>query len=437
MNYDMIAITILLGSFIVLIAFRVPIAFTLGVSAFLTTLYLKIPLLIVAQRMVAGIESVSLIAIPFFILAGQIMCEGKLADRLVNLANLFVGRVRGGLAMVNCLSSMFFGGISGSAVADVSSLGSIMIPAMEKKGYDKGFSIALTVTTAVQAVLVPPSHNAIIYTLAAGTIAGGMGVSVGKLFLAGALPGALLGGVLMIASYIMALKHNYPREEWFGWKKSFKIFVDGLLSVGVAVLIMGGIISGVFTASESSALAVVYAFILTFIVYRDLPLRKFGKILKESLNTVGMVFLLIATSSAFGWLMTYLGVPGAIGDWLLSLSNNKFVILTLMNLFLLIIGMIMDMAPAIVVCTPILLPIALKMGVDPVHFGVILMLNLGIGLCTPPVGSALFVGCAVGKAKIESVLKPLMICFIPMVFILFVITFFPNIAMFLPNLVIK
>ncbi|HYH03057.1 MAG TPA: TRAP transporter large permease, partial [Bacillota bacterium] len=336
-----------------------------------------------------------------------------------------------------CVDSMFFGGISGSAVADVSSLGSIMIPAMEKKGYAKDFAIALTVTTAVQAVLIPPSHNAIIYALAAGTNAGGMGVSVGKLFLAGALPGFLLGFALMAASYIMAVKYNYPREEWVGWNKAVKIFFDGLLSVGVAVLIMGGIVTGVFTASESSALAVVYAFILTFFVYRDIPLRRFGKILKDSIDTVGMVFLLIATSSAFGWLMTYLGVPGAIGDWMLSLSNNKYVILTLINIFLLIIGMIMDMSPAIVVCTPILLPIAMKVGVDPVHFGVILMMNLGIGLCTPPVGSALFVGCAVGKAKIEEVLKPLMVCFIPMVVILFIITFFPDIAMFLPNLIMK
>ncbi|TCL73205.1 tripartite ATP-independent transporter DctM subunit [Hydrogenispora ethanolica] len=431
MNFDPIAITILLGTFALLIMIRTPIAFALGIAAVAAALYLELPLLIVAQRMVSGLESISLIAIPFFILAGQIMSEGRIAERLVNLASLFVGRIRGGLAMINCVDSMFFGGISGSAVADVSSLGSVMIPAMQRKGYTKDFAIALTVTTAVQAVLIPPSHNMIIYSLVSG------GVSVGKLFLAGALPGFLLGLALMVASYILAVKYNFPREEWVGFRKAVKIFLDGLLSVGVAILIMGGIISGFFTASESAAIAVLYAFVLTFFVYRDIPLRRFGKILKDSVNTVAMVFLLIGTSSAFGWMMTYLGVPGAIANWMLSLSNNKYVILTLINLFLLFIGMIMDMAPAIVICTPILLPIANQLGVDPVHFGVILMFNLGIGLCTPPVGNALFVGCAVGKAKMEEVFKPLMVCYLPMIVILFVITFFPDIAMLLPRLFMK
>jgi tripartite ATP-independent transporter DctM subunit len=306
--------------------------------------------------MVAGMESISLIAIPLFILAGQIMSEGRIAERLVNLASLFVGRIRGGLAMINCVDSMFFGGISGSAVADVSSLGSIMIPAMQKKGYGKDFAIALTVTTAVQAVLIPPSHNAIIYSLAAG------GLSVGRLFLGGAIPGLLLGLSLMVTSYILAVRHNYPREEVPGWHKAGKILLEGLLSVGVAVLIMGGIVSGLFTASESAAVAVAYAFFLTFFVYRDIPLSRMVNILKASVNTVSMVFLLIATSNAFGWMMTYLGVPGFIAKSLLSFSSNRYVILTLINLFLLFIGMIMDMAPAIVILTPILLPVAARVG---------------------------------------------------------------------------
>jgi len=428
---DPIAISILLGTFIILILLRTPIAFALGISSILTALYLKLPLLIIAQRMVAGMESISLIAIPFFILAGQIISEGRIAERIVNLASLFVGRIRGGLAMINCVDSMLFGGISGSAVADVSSLGSLMIPAMEKKGYRKDFAIALTVTTAVQAVLIPPSHNMIIYSLASG------GTSVGKLFLAGALPGILLGISLMTVSYFLAVKYNFPREEWVGWKKAVQIVIDGFLSIGVAILIMGGILSGIFTASESSAIAVVYSFILTFFVYRDLKLTEFGRVLKNAVITVSMVFLLIATSSAFAWLMTYLGVPRAMAEWLLGISDNKLVILTLMNVILLIIGMVMDMAPAIILCTPVLLPVALSIGVDPVHFGVILMFNLGIGLCTPPVGSALFVGCAVGKAKIEEIFRSLMVCFIPMLFILFVITFFPEIAMWSPNTFMK
>ncbi|NLY74643.1 MAG: TRAP transporter large permease [Firmicutes bacterium] len=431
MTYDPIAIGILLGTFAVLILIRTPIAFSLGIASIATALYLKLPLLIVAQRMVAGMESISLIAIPFFILAGQIMSEGRIAERLINLASLFVGRIRGGLAMINCIDSMFFGGISGSAVADVSSLGSLMIPAMQKKGYSKDFAIALTVTTAVQAVLIPPSHNMIIYSLASG------GVSVGKLFLAGALPGILMGLSLMVVSYVLAVKYNFPREEWKGFRNALRVILDGFLSVGVAILIMGGILSGVFTASESSAIAVIYAFILTFIVYRDLKFRELLRVLKNALITVSMVFLLIATSNAFAWLMTVLQVPRAMADWMLSISQNKYVILTLINIILLFTGMIMDMAPAIVLCTPILLPVAMRVGVDPVHFGVILMFNLGIGLCTPPVGSALFVGCAVGKAKLEEVFKSLMVCYIPMLVILFLVTFIPDIAMWLPNLLMK
>lgn len=429
--YDPIAISLLLGTFFILIILRTPIAFSLGIASIATALYLKLPLLIVAQRMVAGMESMSLIAIPFFILAGQIMSEGRIAERIINLASIFVGRVRGGLAMINCIDSMFFGGISGSAVADVSSLGSLMIPAMQKKGYSKDFAIALTVTTAVQAVLIPPSHNMIIYSMASG------GTSVGKLFLAGALPGILLGVSLMTVSYVLAVKYNFPREEWKGFRNAFRVVLDGFLSVGVVILIMGGILSGVFTASESSAIAVIYAFILTFIVYRDLKMRELGRVLKNAVITVAMVFLLLATSSAFAWLMTVLQVPRAMADLMLSISQNKYVILSLMNILLLIIGMIMDMAPAIVLCTPILLPIALQIGIDPVHFGVILMFNLGIGLCTPPVGNALFVGCAVGKAKMEEVFKPLMVCYIPMVVILFLITFVPEISMWLPNILMK
>jgi TRAP-type C4-dicarboxylate transport system permease large subunit len=404
MIQDPIAIAILLGSFALLILIRTPIAFALGFSSIFTALYSGLDLMIIAQRMVNGMESIPLIAIPFFILAGQIMSEGRIAERLVNLASLFVGRIRGGLAMINCVDSMFFGGISGSAVADVSSLGS---------------------------VLIPPSHNMIIYSMASG------GTSIGRLFLAGALPGVLLGLSLMVTSYIMAIKYNFPREDWPGWKKAVTIFIEGTLSVGVAILIMGGIISGMFTASESAAVAVVYAFILTFFVYRDIPLSRFMKILRDSVNTVAMVFLLISTSTAFAWMMTSMQVPQAVAGWMLSISENKYVILTMVNIFLLLVGMVMDMAPAIVICTPILLPIMKSIGVDPVHFGVILVFNLGMGLCTPPVGNALFVGCAVGKAKIEEVMPSLIICYIPMVIILFIITFFPEIAMLLPNWIMK
>jgi tripartite ATP-independent transporter DctM subunit len=431
MTYDIPAISLLLGSFVVLLLIRVPISFTLGISAIITAIYLKLPLLIIAQRIVNGMESINLIAIPFFILAGAIMSEGKIAERLVNFAGLFVGRIRGGYAMVNCVASMFFGGVSGSAVADVSSIGALMIPAMEKKGYRKDFTVALITTSAVCAVLIPPSHNMIIYSLAAG------GVSVGKLLLGGLIPGIMLGLSLMVLSYIMAVKYKFPKEPVIPGKQKWIFFRDGLLSILLAVIIMGGIASGIFTAAESAAVAVVYAFILTFIIYRDEPLRALGGMLRNAVVIVAMVFLLIATSNAFGWILTYLGVPGAIAQFMLSISHNKYVILTLINVFLLILGCLMDMAPAIVITTPILLPIVTQVGVNPIHFGVIMVFNLGIGLCTPPVGNAMFVGCAVGKTTIEKIFKMLMLCYIPMVIVLFLVTFLPDLVMWLPNLVIK
>jgi tripartite ATP-independent transporter DctM subunit len=431
MNYDIPAIVLLIGSFAFLLLIRVPISFTLGISAIVTAIYLKLPLLIVAQRIVAGMESINLIAIPFFILAGAIMSEGKIAERLVNFAGLFVGRIRGGLAMINCLDSMLFGGVSGSAVADVSSLGSIMIPAMEKKGYRKDFSVAITITTAIIAVLIPPSHNMIIYSLAAG------GVSVGKLLLGGLVPGILLGLAFMVLCYILAVKYNFPREPRIPFKKKWLYFRDGLLSMLLAFIIMGGIASGIFTAAESAAVAVVYAFVLTFIIYRDEPLRSLGGMLRNAVIMISMVFLLIATSSAFGWMLTYLRVPGVISEFMLSISHNKYVILSMINVFLLILGCLMDMAPAIVIVTPILLPIVTQLGVNPIHFGVIMVFNLGIGLCTPPVGNAMFVGCAVGKITIEKLIKMLLLCYIPMVIVLFLITFLPDLVLWLPNLVMK
>ncbi len=431
MTFDIPAIALLIGSFVILLLIRVPISFTLGISAIITAIYLKLPLLIVAQRMVAGMESINLIAIPFFILAGAIMSEGKIAERLVNFSGIFVGRIRGGYAMINCAASMLFGGVSGSAVADVSSIGALMIPAMEKKGYRRDFSVAITITSAIIAVLIPPSHNLIIYSLAAG------GVSVGKLLLGGLVPGMLLGFALMTLSYIMAVKHNFPREESIPFKQKLIYFRDGLLSVLLAVIIMGGIATGLFTAAESAAVAVLYAFILTFIIYRDEPLRALPGILRNAVVMIAMVFLLIATSNAFGWMLTYLGVPGAIAQWLFSISHNKFVILSMINIFLLILGCLMDMAPAIVIITPILLPIVTQLVVNPILFGVLLILNLGIGLCTPPVGNAMFVGCAVGKISIEKLFKMLMYCYIPMIIVLFLVTFFPDLVLWLPNLVMK
>lgn len=430
MPNPVIASTILVGGFLALIVFRVSITFSLAAASIATALYLKIPLLAIVQQMVQGVRSFSLLAIPFFIIAGELMGRGGISRRLIELSNVIVGRVRGGLAMVNVLTSMFFGGISGSAVADVASEGTIILPMMKQKGYDEDFSVAVTVTSACQGIIIPPSHNMIIYALAAG------GVSVGRLFLGGFIPGVLLGVALMILSWVIAVKRNYPREEKVTLKQAFKAFLDAGLGLMTAVIIMGGVISGVFTATESAAVAAIWAFFITFFVYKEIPLKTIGPILYSALKTLAMVMALIASANAFGWLMAYLRIPAKATEVLLSISDNKVVLLLLINLLLLILGMIMDMAPLIVITTPILYPVVVgALGLSPVHFGIILMLNLAIGLCTPPVGSALFVGCAIGRVPIEKATKALLPFYAVMVAVLMLITFIPEITMFIPNLV--
>ncbi|MGB9686325.1 MAG: TRAP transporter large permease, partial [Rectinema subterraneum] len=381
-----IATVILMGGFALLMVLRVPITFSLALASIATATYLNIPLMAIVQQMVQGVKSFSLLAIPFFIIAGEMMGRGGIALKLINLANVLVGRIRGGLAMVNVVESMFFGGISGSAVADVASTGTIMIPLMKKSGYDDDFSVAITVTSATQGIIIPPSHNMIIYSVAAG------GVSVGRLFLAGFVPGVTLGIALMIISYIISIKRNYPKEKKYSFKEAVKIFGDAFLGLMTAVIIMGGVVSGVFTATESAAVAAIYAFIITFFVYKEIPLKEFKGILYSTLKTLTMVMALIASASAFSWLMAYLRIPAIATEFLISITNNKILLLMLINVLLLLLGMIMDMAPLILIVTPILYPVVVgKLGLSPIHFGIILMINLAIGLCTPPVGSALFV----------------------------------------------
>ena len=425
-----IATILLLGLFIILMIIRVPITFSLIFSSIATALYLKIPLMAVVQQMVQGVRSFSLLAIPFFIIAGEMMGQGGISRRLIQFSNLLVGRIRGGLAQVNCLASMFFGGISGSAVADVSSIGTILIPMMKEKGYDDDFSVGITVTSACQGVIIPPSHNMIIYSLAAG------GVSVGRLFLGGFIPGVLLGLGLMIVSYIFAIKRNYPKERKYTLKEALQISKDAILGLLTAIIIIGGVISGIFTATESAAIAVVYAFIITFFVYREIPLKVFPRILYNSLKTLAMVMALIAAASAFGWLMAYLRIPAKATEALLSITHNKVLLLLLINVLLLLLGMIMDMAPLILITTPILYPVVVtSLGISPVHFGIMLILNLAIGLTTPPVGSALFVGCAIGKIRIEQVAKTMLPMWLVMFTVLMLITFVPEITMWIPDMI--
>jgi len=437
--YDpMVAIAILFSLFALLVFLRVPISFTLALSAVGTALYMHLPLPVIAQQMKTGIQSMSLLTIPLFIVAGEIMSEGGISQRLVNLANALVGRLRGGLAMVDVVACMFFGGITGSCVADVSAIGSIMIPMMKKKGYDTDYAVGITISSAVQGVLVPPSHNMILYSIAAGTIAGG--ASVGALFLAGIVPGIFLGFSLMVLSYVIALIRKYPKGDPFSFRGVLIALRGSILGLMTAVIIMVGILSGVFTDAESSAVAVVYAFIITFFVYREVKLSHMKRVLFKSTKTLAMVMTLIACASAFGYILATLQVPQRVTNVLLSISHNKIIVLAMINVLLLVLGCIMDMAPLILITTPILLPALAGypgwagFGITPVHFGVILMLNLGIGLLSPPIGAALNVGCALGEIKIEKVIKGMLPFYATMYFVLLIITYFPDIATSLPKL---
>ncbi|OGP78192.1 MAG: hypothetical protein A2V86_18050 [Deltaproteobacteria bacterium RBG_16_49_23] len=440
MIIDRPAIALLLGTFAVLVLLRVPITFCLAMAAILTGIYLSIPLEAIVKVMADGVMNFSLLAIPFFIIMGEIMNEGGISRRIVNLANLFVGRLPGGLALVNVLDSMFFGGISGSAVADVSSLGSIVIPMMKKQGYDDEFAVGLTVCSACQGIIIPPSHNMIIYAFAVGTasqLAGGslLVLSVGKLFLGGYLPGILMGLTMLVIALVIAIRRKYPRGEGHTFKEAIVILLDGFLAMCTALIVVGGVVIGVFTATEAAAFAVIYAFIITFFIYREAPLLRFVKTLYSSLKTLAIVMSLIAAASAFGYLLSRLQVPRLTTEWLLSITDNYYLLLLLVNIMLLILGCIMDMTPLILICTPILFPVlVLKMGMDPVHFGIMLLMNLSIGLCTPPVGAALFVGSAVGKISIERASRGCIPFYISMFIALMLVTYIPAITMTLPNL---
>ncbi len=422
------AIAILFISFFLFILLRLPITFALAGSTAITMLYVGVPLMSLVQQMSKSINSFSLMAIPFFILAGEIMCVGGISDRLLAFANVLVGRFRGGLSHVNIVASMFFGGISGSAVADVSSLGSVEIPMMVKAGYTPEFSTAITVTGACQGVLIPPSHNMIIYSLAAG------GVSVGALFLGGFIPGVLMGLCLMVVSVYMSIKHDFPKGKSYSLKEALLITKDALFALGTALIIFFGTALGFFTATESAAIACIYAFIVSFFVYRELKLSMMPKVLMNTVKTISMVFSLIAAAGAFGWMLAFLKIPTLVTHFVLGLSDNVFVILLAMNLLLLFLGAIMDMAPLIVIMTPILLPVATACGMSPVQFGVMLIYNLAIGLCTPPVGSALFVGCGISKLSLERVGRTMLPMFVAMIFGLLLVTYVPAISMALPTM---
>ncbi|MDN4368990.1 TRAP transporter large permease [Citrobacter portucalensis] len=413
----------------IMLAIGVPVAYAVGISAIIGAWYIDIPLEAVMIQLTSGVNKFSLLAIPFFILAGAIMAEGGIARRLVNFAYIFVGFIRGGLSLVNIVASTFFGAISGSSVADTASIGSVMIPEMDKKGYPRDFAAAVTASGSVQAILTPPSHNSVIYSLATGGT-----VSIAALFIAGILPGLLLSLSLMVMCVAFAHKRGYPKGERVPFRLALKIFVDTLWGLMTVVIIMGGILSGIFTATESAAIACLWAFFVTMFIYRDYKWSELPKLMFRTVKTVTIVMILIGFAAAFGAVMTYMQLPMRITEAFTSISDNKYVILMCINIMLLLIGTLMDMAPLILILTPVLLPVTNALGIDPVHFGMIMLVNLGIGLITPPVGSVLFVASAVSKQKIEQVVKAMLPFYLVLFLVLMLVTYIPAISLFLPKL---
>ena len=419
---------VVIGALFGCIAIGVPIAYALGLAALAAAWWIDLPPEAIMLQVSAGVTKFSMLTIPFFVLAGAIMAEGGMARRLVAFANALVGvfRLRGGLAVVDIVATTFLSGISGSAVADISAVGSVMIPQMEKAGYPRVFSTNVTMSASVQALLIPPSHNAVIYSLATGGT-----ISILSLFLAGVMPGLLLGFSLVVLCLVMAYRNRYPTGEPVAPRAAFGMAVSAFWGMITLVIILGGILAGVFTAVEAGAVACVWAFLVTMFVYRDLRWRDLPGLVHRTLRTVSMVMTLIAFASAVGYVMALMQAPAKITAAFLTVSDNKYVILMLINVLLLVLGCLLDMAPAILICTPILLPVMKNFGVDPVHFGMIMMLNLGIGLCHPPVGSILFVGCAVGKVRIEDVMREIWPFYLVMFAVLMAVTYVPAISLWL------
>jgi tripartite ATP-independent transporter DctM subunit len=426
MNMDAL---VLLGSFVAFMLIGMPVAYVLGLASLVGALWIDLPLDAVMIQLASGVNKFSLLAIPFFVLAGALMAEGGMSRRLVAFASVLVGFVRGGLSLVNILASTFFGGISGSAVADTASIGSVLIPEMERKGYPRDFSTAVTVSGSVQAILIPPSHNMVIYSMAAGG-----SVSVAALFLAGLLPGLLLGAMLAVYCLYVARQRNFPKGDVIPLRQALKICGEAMWGLMTMVIILGGIMSGVFTANESASIAVIWAFFVTMFVYRDYKWRDLPKLIHRTVKTVTVVMILIGFAASFGYVMTLMQIPLKITTMFTTLTSNTYLILFYINIMLLILGTLMDMAPLILILTPILLPVVKTLGVNPVHFGIIIMVNLGIGLLTPPVGSVLFVGSAVGKLKIEALVKAMYPFFAVLLLLLAMVTYVPALTLWLPRL---
>lgn len=428
MNFPILVLVI---SFIILLVLNVPVAFSMGIAAMLAIMSMgDLPAFVaVCHRIATGIDSFALLAIPFFILSGLLMGHGGIARRLIDFANALVGRFRGGLAFVNILTCMFFGAISGSAAAAVSSVGGFMIPLMNKMGYDKNFNASVTITAATTGLLIPPSNVMIVYSLATG----GM-VSIAAIFIAGVVPGILVGFALMLVSGILSVKRNYGKGETFAFAEGFIRFLRAIPALLLIVIVLGGILGGIFTATEASAIAVLYSFILAVFFYREVRIKELPKILLQCGITTSVVFLLIGTSMAMSWVLASERVPQDISATLLSLTDNKFILLLLINIILLAVGTFMDMTPAVLIFTPIFLPIVTMLGLNPLHFGVIMIMNLCIGLCTPPVGTCLFLGCGIAETTVTKIIRHILPFYAAMIAALLLCTYIDNLSMWLPKL---
>lgn len=428
MNEIAIGTLILFGTLIFLMSIRVPISFCLGISALFTAVYLDIPFMNLFQKMSTGITSFTFMCVPFFIIMAQIMTDGGISDRLTKFCNVLVGRVRGGTALVNCIVSMFFGGISGSSIADVSSIGSFLIPSMIKEGYDADYSVAVTCTSSVEGVIIPPSQNMIFYIVAAGS-----GLSISTMFMCGYIPGMLLTAALCLCAYIIAVKKKYPISEKKSWKENIKIIREALLGLVTILIVAVGIVAGVFTATEAGAIAAVYALFITVVFYRTMNFKKLMGCLLKSLKTLSTIMAIIATSSAFSYVLSYLKVPTRVATALTSVSSNPAVVMLLMVLMLMILGCFMDMGILLILLTPIFYPVATSFGYNPYHFGLIMILTLGLGLLTPPVGTSLWAGCAIAGIPIEKSLKGFLPFYLTYLIVLVLIIVFPDISLFLPH----
>lgn len=422
------ASVLLLSSFLILIFMGVHICYAMLMSAVITMTYLKLSLNLLISTMIDGMDGFTFLAVPFFMLAGEVMSQGGISSRLISFSKALVGWMRGGLAHVNIIASTFFGGISGSALADTASLGSILIPMMEEEGYDGEFSTAITMTSSVQGLLIPPSHNMVIYSMAAG------GLSISALFMAGLVPGLLLGGALMLYTCWIAKKRNYPKGDRFSISEVIRTGTDAVWGLGTVAIVVVGVVFGVFTATEAAAIASLYAMFVSFVIYRDIPFSRMGSILRNTVKTLATVLLLLASAGTFGFIIAYLRIPALLSNAILSLTTNRYLILLLVNVLILGLGMITGMSSIIVVTTPILLPLLKSVGVSPIQYGAILILNCGIGLITPPVGGVLFMGSSISGIKVERLVKETLPMYGVMVLVLLLVTYVPQITLFIPGL---